>query len=167
MIVYLNIGSNLKNRLRNILEAIAYIQELDWVRYNSLVVSHPIESKAWGYDSDNLFINVGVRLETCREISPLGILDEMKIIENKIGNGENHRDSNGKYKDRLIDIDIIAIDEIIVDVSRLKVPHPRMHEREFVVKPMIELNPNWHHPTLGHKWKDLIEGTVEFNKSRN
>ena len=65
-----------------------------------------------------------------------------------------HRDSTGAYIDRIIDIDLIAIDDTVIDTPELTLPHPRMHLRDFVVRPMLELCPEWVHPLLN---KTILE----------
>ncbi len=82
------------------------------------------------------------------ELSPLKILRKLQGIEKKISPA-SHRDSEGRYIDREIDIDIIAIDSEIIDTPELTLPHPRMAERDFVLVPMEELAPGWTHPVTG------------------
>ena len=142
MYVFLNIGSNLGNRRLNLSKAVAAIEKE--VGYFQL--SHTIESRPWGYVSDNAFLNVGMMFQT--ELEPLDLLDRLQAIERQI-NKTPHRDDKGEYNDREIDIDIVAIDEMQIDTERLTVPHRHLAERSFFLEPMQELAPAWRHPATG------------------
>lgn len=110
-------------------------------------VSRPVESAPWGYDSPNRFVNVGLVLTS--DCSPESILQILQGIERDMGSG-SHRSVTGTYADRIIDIDIIAVDEMIISTSELTIPHPHMAQRRFVLEPMAEIAPHWTHPIL-HK----------------
>lgn len=138
-IVYLNIGSNLGDKLSLIKRAIDEIGNI----FGYYCISEFVESEPWGFDSTNSFLNVGVCFKSFLE--PEEVLDRLQKIERSISE-VNHRDSEGNYADREIDIDIMAIDEIIYDSPRLRLPHPHLLERDFFIKPLKELNPGWKHP---------------------
>lgn len=151
---YLNIGSNIGDRRGNIAAAVAAIKErLD----AGAAVSAEVESEPWGYSSPNPYINIGVALRT--ELSPLDLLGAVRDIERAISPAP-HRNADGSYADRLIDIDIIAVDSLVVDVAELQIPHPRMHERRFVLEPMNCLNPRWIHPILGLNPSQMLENIL-------
>ena len=139
--VFLNIGSNLGDRRKNLSRAVAAIEK----EFGYFELSHVIESDPWGFDSDNLFLNLGMMILS--ELQPEEILHKLQKIEREIGS-TSHRNADGSYADRLVDIDIIAIDDRVIDTAELQVPHPRMHERSFVLEPMAELAPFWIHPVL-------------------
>lgn len=141
--VHLNIGSNLGNRLENIAQA---INRLRPHTVGSIHCSPPFFSRAWGYDSGNDFINMGVTTSTL--LTPEKLLNLVKRIEKEIS-PLSHRDENGLYADRFIDIDIIAIEERKIESVQLIVPHPLMHLREFVLRPMAQTWPDWKHPITG------------------
>ena len=109
-------------------------------------VSHIVESEPWGYDSDNRFLNVGLKLSS--GIDPHEMLERIHRIERRLGSA-SHRDDEGRYIDRLVDIDIMAIDDMVIDSSTLQVPHPHLPERDFFLRPMMELAPEWSHPLTG------------------
>lgn len=132
MIYYLNIGSNLGNKRENLLQAITQLQTIAV----NCKVSSMIESEPWGYESNNTFVNVGVKLES--DLEPLDMLHHCQSIERKMGS-QSHRNKDGNYIDRVIDIDIILIDDLVIDTPELSVPHPHMHERDFVMHPLQEL----------------------------
>lgn len=79
---------------------------------------------------------------------PEQTLDALLSIQESISTA-SHRDKNGQYVDRIVDIDLIAYDDAVIDTGRLILPHPRMHLREFVLLPMIEIAPEWCHPLSG------------------
>lgn len=151
--VYLNIGSNQGDRRAIVARAVAAVSALSFPVVERSRVSAPVESAPWGYDSDSAFLNVGVALD-CRIDRPWTVpalhrlLDSLQAIERSIGTMP-HRNADGSYRDRLIDIDLIAVDTLVVDTPDLVLPHPRMHLREFVLRPMCEVWPGWRHPLLG------------------
>lgn len=133
MRVYLNIGSNLGDKKRNIEEAISLIEsacKLEAIRSNY------IESEPWGYDSDNNFLNIGILIDTA--IDPHMLLAIIHDIEKKCGS-VSHRKSDGSYADRIIDIDIMDIDEVVINSSTLIIPHPHLNDRDFFRIPYQEL----------------------------
>lgn len=139
---FINIGSNLGNRKLNISKALQRIMG----RYGWFEMSKMVETAPWGYDSDNRFMNVGLRLVSDKD--PAEVLRDMQEIEVEISPA-SHRDAEGNYMDRVIDIDIVAVDELKIDTPDLQVPHPHLAEREFFLKPMVELAPVWRHPDTG------------------
>ena len=131
--VHLNIGSNTGDRPALIERAIVLIgQRAGEVTARSSVV----ESPPWGFESSNSFINVGINIETM--LSPLGLLDVLQEIEREVS-PLPHRNPDGSYRDRGIDIDIIAWENKTVTTDRLTVPHPRARERDFVMIPLREI----------------------------
>lgn len=131
-IVYLSLGSNLGDKEANILRAIEKIQEMigDVVRQSSLLRTEP-----WGFESDNMFVNAAVCVETM--LTPHELLFKTQQIERELG--RTHKSVNGEYHDRIIDIDILLYDDIVVDDPDLKIPHPLMKERDFVMIPLKEI----------------------------
>lgn len=140
---YLNIGSNIGDRRANIECAVAMIRES---LCSEVVQSAIFESEPWGYESPNRFFNVGVLIDADEE--PENVLEALHAIEVAMGSGE-HRNADGTYADRVVDIDVIAVDEMEIDIATLTVPHPRMEQREFVLVPMAEIAPSWRHPKTG------------------
>ncbi len=108
--------------------------------------SAPFESEPWGYESPNMFLNVGVCVDT--EMAPAELLRVLEKVEKEISRAP-HRNPDGSYRDRDIDIDLIAVDSTVMATPELTLPHPRMHLRRFVLQPMAELMPQWHHPITG------------------
>ena len=138
----LNIGSNLGNRRLNLSRAVAAIGNF----FAPVEISHVVESEPSGFDSTNAFLNIGVIFSS--EFSPQEMLEKLQEIEKAISPAP-HRDDAGNYIDRIIDIDIIAAGETVMNTETLTLPHPRLAERRFVLEPLLELAPGWHHPVTG------------------
>ena len=135
--VYLGLGSNLGNRWENLEQAIRFIDEqVGPVTCQSSF----IETKPWGFQSDNRFLNAVILCETDK--TPREILRLTQQIERDMGRRKNvkRRLTNRTYTDRPIDIDILLYDDLTVDEPDLKIPHPLMYERDFVMLPLREIN---------------------------
>jgi len=130
--VYLSLGTNLGNRKRNIREAIEKIEEQVGVvvRQSALY-----ETKPWGFSSPNDFINACALVETL--LAPRQLLEALQGIEKEMG--RTLKSVNGDYHDRIIDIDILMYDDLMVNEPDLVIPHPLMEEREFVMVPLREI----------------------------
>ena len=129
---YIYIGTNLGNRRLNLSRAVAAVER----RFGYFEISKVVESEPWGYDSTNLYLNVAMMFDT--DEAPLDVLHALQAIEKEIS-PEAHRNPDGTYKDRLIDIDIMAIENVVVDEPELKVPHPHLFDRPFFINPLKEL----------------------------
>lgn len=151
--IYLCLGSNSGDRNMLIGRAVSALTDAFACRGGIVRVAEPVRSMPLGFDSPNPFVNVGVLIKiqrshpwTARELESLliSILSIEKVISSM-----PHRNADGSYRDREIDIDIIAVDDTIYTSETLTLPHPRMAERLFVLKPMSQLCPDWVHPVLG------------------
>lgn len=147
---FLNIGSNLGNRRLNISRALRALEE----NYGYFEVSKIVESAPWGFESDNEFMNIAVMIISDR--SPEEILTDLQRIEARY-NGTPHRDNEGNYIDRMLDIDIMAVDDMVVEKPNLKIPHPHLAERRFFLEPFAELAPLWRHPVTGLTCAEMLE----------
>ncbi|MDE6544893.1 MAG: 2-amino-4-hydroxy-6-hydroxymethyldihydropteridine diphosphokinase [Paramuribaculum sp.] len=149
-LAHVNIGSNLGDSRANVTRAAELIAERLGVavRYADIVVSEP-----WGYSSPNPFVNLGIAFDT--DLAPLHLLRILRGIEADISFA-SHRKADGSYADRLIDIDLIAVGNTVMDTEELTLPHPRMHLRDFVLRPMARLDPEWHHPAFGLTASELL-----------
>lgn len=136
--VYLSLGSNLGNRRQLLLDAIEKINKKvgNVVRQSSFY-----ETKPWGFESVNLFLNAAVKVTT--KLSPTELLEVTQQIEREMGRRKkttlNSQLSTPNYSDRPIDIDILLYDDLHVDLPELKIPHPLMQERDFVLVPLREI----------------------------
>ena len=147
---YLNIGSNMGKRRDNLYRAVVALA----AGTSGCAISSIVESEPWGYESDNRFLNLGLCL--CTDIEPMAMLDRIHEIERRLGSA-SHRDEHGGYIDRLVDIDIMAIDDLVIDTPTLRVPHPHLPERDFFLIPMMQLAPDWRHPVNGLTARQMLE----------
>lgn len=130
--VYLSLGTNIGNKEKQMNEAIERIEAQigDVVSRSTFYVTEP-----WGFESENSFLNAAVKIET--ELSADEVLKETQNIEREMGRME--KSEEGKYKDRIIDIDILMYGTSIVDSPNLTIPHKFMKERRFVLEPLAEI----------------------------
>lgn len=142
MYYIINIGSNLGDRRLNLSRAMRRVG----LEFGDFEISHVMESEPWGYESDNKFLNMGMIFQS--DLTPEVALGKLQDIERELSPSA-HRAPDGGYADRELDIDIMAIDDKVIDLPGLQVPHPRLGEREFFLKPMEELAPGWVHPVTG------------------
>jgi len=155
-VAHINIGSNLGDSRSLIERAAAGIALLS---EGSVRRSAFVESDAWGFDSPHRFVNMGMEIET--SLHPPELLHRLLDIQNGISDGP-HRMPDGAYVDRLIDIDLIFVDdEVVDDDEELTLPHPRMHLRPFVLKPLMELSPDWVHPLTGRTAAGMLQLLAE------
>lgn len=133
MMCYLNIGSNLGDRRANLEAAISAVEAELGVRARR---SDIVESEPWGFHSDHAFLNIGIAVET--DLTPLQLLSRLQRIERSLGSG-SHRNPDGSYADRLVDIDIMDIDGFTSSSKRLTVPHPHLFDRDFFLQPYNQL----------------------------
>ena len=142
--VYFGLGSNLGDRSANLERSIALIHERvgEVVRRSSF-----IETEPWGFQSKNAFLNAVILCETT--LTPREVLKATQKIERELGKTKVHatRRKNSSlftlhsslYKDRPIDIDILLYDDLTIDEPDLKIPHPLMQQRDFVMIPLREI----------------------------
>ena len=129
---YLSLGSNLGDRRQLLHTAINEIAE----RVGRVeAISSCIETEPVGFDSVHLFLNMAVRVTT--ELHPYELLKVLKQLERDLGRTRKSHD--GVHYDRTIDIDILLYDNLEVNSEELQIPHPRMWERDFVMRPLKEI----------------------------
>ena len=149
--VYLGLGTNLGDKEANLRTAIYKLQE----RIGKQVsLSSFYETAPWGFESDHSFLNAAIGLET--SLSPIEILHITQEIEKELG--RTKKSVNGSYSDRLIDIDILLYDTLVLQTPELTIPHPLMAERDFVMNPLIEIAGNVIHPTRQKTLSELYQG---------
>ncbi len=145
-IVYLALGSNMGNRLSNLKAAILNLTPQMTVKQKSSVYETP----PWGFTEQDAFLNQVVKVTTYLEPEPL--LRHLKRMETALGRVPNFQ--NGP---RVIDIDILFFDNTIINTPPLVVPHPRLHERAFVLVPLAEIEPDFIHPILQRPINKILE----------
>ena len=132
--LYLSLGTNLGDRQKNLTSAMALIgREIGTV----VSASDVMETDPWGFDSANRFLNMAAKVQT--DLQPLEVLHATQKIEKELG--RSHKTVNREYHDRLIDIDILMYDNLVMNTPELTIPHPLMHERDFVMKPLLQIAP--------------------------
>lgn len=130
--LYLSLGSNLGNRHALLHRALCLIDERIGDVYRT---SSFIETEPWGFQSEHRFLNACCQVNTM--LSPKRCLQETQQIEHELGRLQKSTD--GRYHDRPIDIDLLMYDDLQINEPGLQLPHPHMHERDFVMIPLREL----------------------------
>ena len=153
--VYLGIGTNMGDREACLKVAIECIMESigTVVRTSSVYETEP-----WGFSSNDQFLNMVAEVETA--LKPSGLLGRILMIEARMG---RLRSDTG-YTSRLIDLDILLYGNKILNTKSLIVPHPRLHERKFVLVPLCEIAPDFVHPVLKKDIKTLLRECKDKSK---
>jgi 2-amino-4-hydroxy-6-hydroxymethyldihydropteridine diphosphokinase len=143
-IVYLALGSNLGDRLANLKQAIAALTPQIDIKAKSQVYETP----PWGIEDQPKFLNQVVKAKTYLE--PEQLLKHLKRLELALGRKESI--PNGP---RLIDIDILFFDDLVLNTPALVIPHPRLHERGFVLLPLMDIAPDLVHPVIKKSVREM------------
>ena len=155
--VFLGIGTNLGDREANLKEAIAKIEEYIGML---LVSSSVYETEPWGFKTDSEFLNIVLKVET--DLSPSGLLGRILMIESQFGRIRGEK----QYSSRVIDIDILLYEDQVIDEESIKIPHPLMHERKFVLVPLCEIAPDMLHPEKKESFSSLLQNCKDKGKVR-
>ena len=145
--VFIGLGSNLGDRLGNLHEAVSSIQP----EVYNLACSPVYETPPWGYLDQPKFLNQVIQSET--DLQPMDLLFHFKEIETRLG-----RQPGIQFGPRLIDLDILFFDDLVIDSPPLTIPHPRLEGRGFVLLPLAQLAPDLRHPVLGKTMRELLVG---------
>jgi 2-amino-4-hydroxy-6-hydroxymethyldihydropteridine diphosphokinase len=145
-LTYLGLGSNLGDRQAYLQAALDAMPPDVRPRRRSPIY----ETAPWGYTEQADFLNQVVEAET--ELEPLALLRHLKAIEQRVG-----RQASFRYGPRQIDIDILLYDDLVFEEDGLSIPHPRLQERAFALKPLADLAPDYLHPVLGKTIRELLE----------
>jgi 2-amino-4-hydroxy-6-hydroxymethyldihydropteridine diphosphokinase len=143
--VYLALGTNLGHRLENLQAAVDALAPEVIVSAESKIYETP----AWGYEDQPAFLNMAIKAETDLEPEPL--LKYLKALEVRLGRAQSFR-----WGPRLIDMDILFYDDLVVDTQSVVLPHPRLQERAFVLVPLADIAPDFIHPVLKKTIKELL-----------
>ena len=152
----LGIGGNIANPLKNIELALEKIsQEIGKIDRTSGIY----KTSPWGVENQPEYLNAVVGVFT--NLTPIEVLKNCLHIEKDLGRS---RGSVGKWTERPIDIDVLYIDNLTIDTGELKVPHPHIPERKFVLIPMAEIYPDYCHPVLENTALELLERCSDKGK---
>lgn len=146
--VFLSIGSNVGDKRKNLDNAVALMDAHD--HFEVLGVSPYYKTQPQNFADQDWFVNAGVKIVT--DLDPILLLDALKALEDKL-------DKDGKpfrFGPRVIDLDIVYFGSRVLKSSRLEIPHPRMHERCFVLVPLRDIGPETCHPLLGMTPDELL-----------
>lgn len=144
-IIHLALGTNLGNRTGNLRAAIESLPPSVIVHQTSPIYETP----PWGLTDQPAFLNMVLRGET--HLAPLELLTHLKQLETELG-----RTPTVHWGPRLIDMDILFYDDLVLSTPGLTIPHPHLHERAFVLVPLMDIAPDLVHPVLGKSIKDLL-----------
>lgn len=154
MYAYLGLGSNLGDRRALLMQAVRLLDE----RAGHVVrLSAFIETEPWGFRSEHPFLNAALCLDT--PLTPLPLLNATQQIERELG--RIRKSAHGLYADRPIDIDLLLCGDspdradVVMSTPHLTLPHPLMHRRDFVLRPLAEIAPGLIHPVLHRSMAEL------------
>jgi len=154
-IAYIGIGSNLGDKLHYCEKSISEIIKIDC--HKLLAKSSLFKTEPMGYPSQDWFVNGVIKIET--DLEPFELLRTLKTIEAQLGRTETFR-----WGPRTIDLDILFFDDIQIQTGELKIPHPLIQDRKFVLIPLAEIDRYLIHPILKRTIQELLDNSIEDQK---
>ena len=151
--VFLGLGSNIGDSRQILKNAIEELKKIGTV----VAVSSFYKTEPVGVKDQPWFVNCVVKIET--ELEPIALLQETQKIENMFG-----RERTLHWGPRTLDIDILFYDTLVVQTPELKIPHPCLHERRFVLEPLMEIEPKKMHPALQKTVQDLFQNLSDLSE---
>ena len=151
-IAYIGIGSNIGDKVHQCEKAVSEIVKID--RHKLLAKSSLFKTQPIGYTSQDWFVNAVIEIET--DLEPLDLLRSLKAIEARLGRTETFR-----WGPRVIDLDLLLFDQEEIQTEELQIPHPRFHERQFVLIPLAEIDRGLVHPVLKKTVGELLDNLKE------
>ncbi|MFH1848258.1 MAG: 2-amino-4-hydroxy-6-hydroxymethyldihydropteridine diphosphokinase [Candidatus Omnitrophota bacterium] len=156
---YIALGSNLGDRNKNIERSVNFLKELSGITVKRM--SSVYETDSEGGPPQDKFLNGVLEIETT--LLPDELLDRLKGIESRMGRSSEDEPNSP----RPIDLDILLYADIVISGGRMKIPHPKMHQRLFVLKGLCEIAPDVLHPKLRKTSKELYDDLVAVNEGRS
>ena len=153
----LSVGSNIGDSLSNChegIKALALTGKIFVGAESNFYKTEPVD-----YSDQEWFINCAVKIKTV--LNPFELLDELKSVEKALG----RKDKSIRFGPRILDMDIIFFDEIILKTANLVIPHPEMHKRRFVLVPVCDINPDILHPVFHKNIKEILD-SIDKNKQK-
>jgi 2-amino-4-hydroxy-6-hydroxymethyldihydropteridine diphosphokinase len=148
-VVYISVGSNLGRRLVNCRKGIVALTRsaaIRWLDQSRIYKTEPVDNR-----NQDWFINCVVKMEAA--LDPLSLLDLVKSIERQAG----REGDSVRFGPRVLDLDIVLYNDIVFNHPRLVIPHPRMHKRRFVLKPICDIDPAILHPVFNESMQSLLD----------
>lgn len=150
---YLGIGGNLNDTLELFKQTIVQLENQG---IHVTQTSSIYKTKAWGFESQNDFLNAVFEVRV--NVEPLELLARINEVESKLG---RVRTQSNNYTDRPIDLDILFYGDEVFNSEKLSIPHEKLHLRNFVLVPLNELIPDFYHPKLHQKISELTKKTID------
>ena len=157
--IYLSLGSNMGDRAANLAVARQRLAHMGWVTF--LQCSPIVESSPWGPVAQPWYLNQVCYART--DFSPTALMRWLRTVEFQ---GGRDRSTEERWGARVIDVDLLAYDNDVYKDNLVEVPHPRLHERNFVLQPWAMIAPEWQHPTLKTSIQELARTTGDSGEVR-
>lgn len=152
----ISLGSNIGDRKKNLAKAIRYIN----VSVGQIIdLSGIFETEPWGFSSENNFLNMAI--EVISDLEPKRMMENCLEIEIKLG---RERTDSEEYASRIIDIDLLFYQDLIINTPELTLPHPLLHLRRFILEPLCQIAPDVVHPVLGKTITELLKNCTDNSK---
>ncbi|MBF0204202.1 MAG: 2-amino-4-hydroxy-6-hydroxymethyldihydropteridine diphosphokinase [Desulfamplus sp.] len=148
-IVFISIGSNMGDKYANCMMGIEHIGKLHGTKV--VDIAHFYKTEPVDYKDQDWFVNSALKIET--DLDPETLMVSLKEIEQQLGQYQK----TVRFGPRIIDLDIIFYQDIVVNTEKLTIPHPRMHKRGFVLKPLCDIAPEIIHPVIGDSAANLLK----------
>lgn len=146
---YIGVGSNIGNKMMNCkngIDALTKTNKIQIKEWSRFYKTEPVD-----YKNQDWFINAVVKIETT--LDPFQLFKKLKRIERDAG----RVDGSVRFGPRVLDLDILLFDDVVTHASGLIIPHPRMHKRRFVLKPICDIAPKVIHPVFKKNMRDLLD----------
>ena len=146
-IAYIGFGSNIEDKVEHCRKAVSSLLALD--HHQRLAQSSFYKTRPLGYGEQDWFVNGVIQIET--EWDPFRLLRSLKEVESRLG-----RKPTFRWGPRVVDLDLLFFGQERIATEELEVPHPRLHERHFVLVPLAEIDPHFIHPVFQKEIRDLL-----------